>query len=92
MNFEIEGESIHISKTPTVVKKIIEIVSALQDGKLLPTKILADRLHVTTGYLNGFTTNKELQEYRVIIVRPTRQYVYGNKETIKAFKEQLNGG
>jgi len=74
-----------------VIKAVIEKCEELKDGKLLTTYSLMERINYSYSHLMRQTKNKMLEPYMVMaLYQNSRQMLWGNPKTIKAYKELLH--
>ena len=91
MDFSIEDTPIDASKMklPRCVENAIKVLEALPDGKLILGISLADRLDRTPGSWESYCNHPAIRPYKVKrSYQGSPKNLYGNRATIKAFKEQ----
>jgi len=90
MEFEIDDEVYDPARQmPPIVKKILETVQSMPDGKLYTTRRLGQETGHTADSMRNYATHPALIDYRVIARgRGTRRSLYGNAGTIKLYRKE----
>ena len=93
MDFAVEDVPIAVSgdKVPGAVGRALKVLDELPDGKLLLGISLADRVGVGSGTWMAYCNHPLLRPYKVLQhYQGTRKNLYGNKTTIKAYRERIH--
>lgn len=91
MNFKIEDEPFDpLNKVPSAVSRALEVVGELEDGKLIPSSVLASRVGVGANSWMAYCNHQLLRPYKVLVHHGgTNKNLYGNRATIKAYREKV---
>jgi len=90
MNFEVDN-TVPTTREP-VIEAVIEACENLKNGKLLTSRSLANKIKYSYPHLTTYTTHQTLTPYTIkTIHNGTRKRLWGNRNTIKAYLEYVNG-
>jgi hypothetical protein len=74
---------------PPLLKRILDVVENMPDGKLYSTARLAQETGCSKDTILSHTAHPALDKYK--IKHKGNKNVYGNEKTIEAFLEQFDG-
>jgi hypothetical protein len=94
MTFEIDDGILNPDgRIPPMLRKAVEVIESMPDGKFYTLQRLAAEIDCTRDSLSAYTTHPTIVPYKLILkVEGGRKCVFGNKNTIEAYKEQHGEG
>lgn len=85
------GISLSLDKIPKTVKTIMNFLDTLPDGKLLTRYRLSGDINCSVSTFDSWAAYPMLKEYRIkVSYQGCVQVLWGNKNTILAYREGLN--
>jgi len=77
---------------PAAVQRVIDLLDKLPNGDLLPTADIARAIGLVYGSMHENSTHPSLKDYKERSDSPSHGNLWGNKRTIKAFREMKANG
>jgi hypothetical protein len=90
MKFDIDDvEYVPGEELPPIVASMLEMTQSMPDGKLYTTKRIAKEISYSYGNVQNYSGHPALADHKVMATTPGgRRNLFGNVETIRAYKEE----
>ena len=93
MEFQIDDVKFDPTKDkiPFGLKRIMDFLDALPDGKLLRSLSVSNSMNISKHSFSDYASHPALNDYKEWNIGSKREYLYGNKSTISEYRDMIRG-